>query len=282
MKATVQESDEQMEAAQKRLLELVDSLKHRREYKKRTELALDIVQQLEQEGQFPQANDAFDNSVLTVPLTCCIESRGKQWVSELECSRNIQWQGRWRRVDAVDAELRQDHPASFRPIRVRCRNGETKQFWAFTKVVRLKRYGRKRLVSGHEREDLTDAPRFLLTDARHWESGRVIETWSYRWASESFHEFGKQMTGLESAQVRKEEAVTRHFRLSCVAQSLLQRASAPASESERFAFAQGKITVGQRCRAIAREVLHSLLELAKRLFAEGKPCEQVLDLLMPA
>jgi hypothetical protein len=68
---------------------------------------------------------------------------------------------------------------------------------------------------------LSDAPRFLLTDAQHWESGRVIETWSYRWASEIFHEFGKQVTGLEAAQVRKEEAVTRHFRslalgLSCL------------------------------------------------------------------
>ena len=123
-------------------------------------------------------------------------------------------------------------------MQVRCRNGETKSFWAFTKVVRLKRYGRKRLVIVHEQAELRDAPRFLLTDALHWESGRVIETWSYRWASEIFHEFGKQVTGLESAQVRKEEAVKRHFRLSCVAQSLVQRACCQKSASERFAFAQ--------------------------------------------
>jgi hypothetical protein len=119
-------------------------------------------------------------------------------------------------VDEVGAELRQQHPESFRKIKVSCRNGEEKWCWVFTKVVRLKRYGRKRLVIVHEQEDLTDAPRFLLTDALHWESGRVIQTWSYRWASEVFHEFGKQVCGLESAQVRKEEAVTRHFRLSCV------------------------------------------------------------------
>ena len=78
-------------------------------------------------------------------------------------------------------------------------------------------------------------------------------------ASEIFHEFGKQVTGLEAAQVRKEEAVTRHFRLSCVAQSLLQRASTSPSASERFAFAQGAITVGQKARAIAREALEGLL-----------------------
>ena len=123
--------------------------------------------------------------------------------------------------------------------------GRRSQFWVFTKVVRLKRYGRKRLVIVHEQQDLRDTPRFLLTDALHWESGRVIETWSYRWASEIFHEFGKQVTGLEAAQVRKEEAVKRHFRLSCVAQSLVQRAAWRAT-SERFAFARKRSRWGRR------------------------------------
>jgi len=89
------------------------------------------------------------------------------------------------------------------------------------------------------------------------------------------------VTGLESSQVRKEEAVKRHFRLSCVSQSLIQRASA-VSESERYEFAKGEVTFGQRCRTIAREVFRSILELSKRLFAEGKSCDEVLDMLMPA
>ena len=154
--------------------------------------------------------------------------------------------------------LRHGHAASCRPVRVRGRNGDTKPYWAFTKVVRLKRYGRKRLVIVHEHADLTDTPRFFLTDAQHWESGRVLETWSYRWASAILHECGKQGTGREAAQVRKEEAVTRHFRWSCVAQSLLQRASTSPSASERFACAQGAITIGQKVRAIAREALEGV------------------------
>ncbi len=140
---------------------------HRLEYKKRTEIAREIVTQLEQEGHFPQAHYAFDNGVLNLELTRCLEHAGKHWVSELESSRHIQWQGQWRRVDAVAAALRYAHPESFRLMRVRCRNGETKAFWAFTKVVRLKRYGRKRLVIGHASEALCDAPRCLLTDALH-------------------------------------------------------------------------------------------------------------------
>jgi hypothetical protein len=282
LEATSKASYEQMEEARQRVLELLHHRQHRLEYRKRTELAWEIVQQLEEEGQFPQAHYAFDTGVLNLDLTRYIESRHKHWVSELEGSRHIQWYGQWRRVDVVAAELEQDHPESFRPVSVQCRNGEKKLFWAFTKTVRLKRYGRKRLVIVHEKQDLTDIPRFLVTDALHWEHGRVIETWSYRWASEIFHEFGKQVTGLEAAQVRKEEAVTRHFRLSCVAQSMVQRAPACASTSERYAFAEGQITYGQKCRAIGREVMRSLLELIKQLFAAGKSCDEVLEVVMPA
>ena len=255
---------------------------HRRADQKRTAIALAIAQPLEAEGHFPQANYAFDHGLLHLDLARFLESVGKHWVSEGEGSRHLQWYGQWQRGDTVAAALRQEHPESFRPVTVRCRNGESKQYGVFTKVVRLKRSGRKRLVIVHAQEDLGDTPRFLLTDALHWESARVLETWSYRWASEIFHEFGKQVTGLEAAQVRQEEAVTRHFRLSCGAQSLLQRAPAIGSTSERFAFAQGKSTVGQKVRAIAREAFQGLLKLVEHLCAQGQSCEHILDMVMPA
>jgi hypothetical protein len=281
LKATVQASYEQMEQARTRLLELLHHVKHRLAYKKRTEVVVEMVKQLEEEGNFPQADYAFDNGVLTLDLTRVIESKDKHWVSEIESSRLILWKDKWRRVDEVATELRQQHPESFRRVSVRCRNGEAKEFWTFTKTVRLKRYERKRLAMVHERADLTDVPRFLLTDAVHWESGRIIETWSFRWAAEVFHEFSKQGTGLEAAQVRNEEAVNRHLRLSCLAQSILQRTPTVASTSEQFAFAKGTITFGQRCRAITREVFHSLLSVAQRLFAGGYSCDQVTEALMP-
>jgi hypothetical protein len=279
--ATAKTSYEQMAAVKQRLLELLHHQLHRRTYRKRTEIVVEMVRQLEAEGQFPQAHYTFDNGVLTVDLTRLIEQHGKHWVSEIECSRHINWHGQWRRVDHVAAELRDTHPESFRPVTVTCRNGAEKPYWVFTKVVRLKKYGEKRLVMVHEQEDRQDDPRFFVTDAKHWESTRILETWSYRWASEVFHEFDKQVCGMEAAQVRKEEAVTRHFRLSCVAQSLIQRAPAGVSTSERYAFAEGRTTFGQKCRAIGREVLRALLALCQRYFAEGKTCDHVLELLMP-
>ena len=274
-------SYEQMTAVRQRLLELLHHQLPRRSDRKRTELAIDIVRQLEAEGQFSQAHYAFDNGVLRVDLTRLIEHSGKHWVSELECSRHINWHGQWRRIDHVATELREQHPESFRPGTITCRNGQDKQYWGFTKVVRLQKYGEKRVVIVHEQEDLQDSPRCFVTDAKHWESKRILETWSYRWTSEVFHEFEKQVCGMEAAQVRKEEAVTRHFRLSWVAQSLLQRAPAVASKSERYVFADGRITVGQKCRAISREVFRAMLVLCQRYFTEGKTCDHVLELLMP-
>ncbi|MGH9427112.1 MAG: IS701 family transposase, partial [Terriglobia bacterium] len=255
LSVTKQENYTEMEAVRKRIVELFSDQRNRLAYRKRTEMAVEIVRQIENEGQFPKADYAFDNGVLTLDLTKLIESHDKHWVSEIECSRNINWQGQWRRVDGVWEELRTQHPESFRPVKAKGRNGEEKQYWAFTKVVRLKRYGRKRLVIVHEKEDVRDTPRFLLTDALHWESVRVIETWNYRWPVEVFHEFSKQVTGFESAQVRKEEAVNRHFRLSCVAQSIVQRAACSGGKSERFEFADEQATVGQKVYTIAREAL---------------------------
>jgi hypothetical protein len=243
---------------------------------------MDIVRQLEAEGPFPQADSACDNGVLTVDWTRLLEPSGKHWVSALASARHVNWRGQGRRIDHVATELREQHPESFRPVTITGRKGQAKQSWGFTTVVRLKKYGEQRVLIVHAQEDLQDTPRCFVTDAKHWERKRILDTWSSRWTSEIFHEFDTQVCGLEAAQGRKEEAVTRHFRLRGVAQSLLQHAPAVASKSERYAFAEGRITFGQKCRVIRREVLRAMLALCQRYFTAGKTCEQVLELLMPA
>ncbi|MGH9855527.1 MAG: IS701 family transposase, partial [Blastocatellia bacterium] len=126
---TSQESYTQMEQVRKRIVELLSYRRNRQAYRKRTEMAVEIVREIEDEGHFPEANYAFDNGVLTLDLTRLIEERDKHWVSEIECSRHINWQGQWRRVDGVWEELRTKHPESFRPIKAKGRNGEERQYW---------------------------------------------------------------------------------------------------------------------------------------------------------
>lgn len=283
LEMTAQDSYEQMEQVVQRLEELLHYQKNRLAYRKRTEMAVDIVRQLEAEGEFPQADYAFDCGVLSRPLTELIEASGKHWVSEIESSRLILWQGHWQRVDGVAQTLGREHPESFVPKVVTCRNGQQRMIWAFSKTVRLKKYARKRLVIVHETAELSDHPRFLLTDALHWDSARSFATWSYRWPIETFHEFAKQVVGFESAQLRKEEAVKRHFCLSCVAQSLLQATPGSGQSSERFEFAQPhEQTVGQRLYTLGREALEQLLEMTQGLLAQGQSVAQIMEVLMPS
>ncbi len=211
LEATANQSYPTVKEAIQRVTELLSYDLHRKTYKKHTHMFVEMVQRFEREALFPDAVYVFDNGVLSRPLTKEIETHGKLWLSDLEKSRNMFWQGTWCRVDAVDAELRQEHPQAFRRYTVTLRNGKTKTFWAFSKVGRFKKYGKKRLFIIHEQEDLSDAPQYLFTNALHWEATRAIQTWSSRWTSEIFHEFGKQCTGFEDAQVRNEEAVTRHW-----------------------------------------------------------------------
>lgn len=133
---TRQESSTHMAAVQNRLMEWLASQRNRLAYRKRTAIAVEVVREIEEAGHFPAANYACDSGVLTLELTRVIESAGKHGVSEIECSRHIHWAGPWRRVDEVGAERRTQHPESFRPLKVSCRHGQEREYWAFTKVVR--------------------------------------------------------------------------------------------------------------------------------------------------
>jgi len=280
---TQRERYEQMEQVRERLLELLHYHQHQLSYRKRTEMAVDIVKQIESEGHYRQADYAFDQGVLSRPLTCLIESVDKHWVSEIERTRLILWNGQWQQVQKVAEPLKHTHPESFRLKKVRCRNDEIRQLWAFTKVVRLKKYGRKRLVIIHEHSDLSDAPRFLLTDALHWDASRVFATWSFRWPVETFHEFAKQLVGFEDAQLRNEEAVKRHFCLSCVAQSALQHTRCSGQKSERFKFAQQhEKPIGQRLYSLSREAVQQVVEFTRLRVHQGQSVEQIMEGLMPA
>jgi hypothetical protein len=275
------ENLDNMEECRKRFLELLHYLKNKKEYKKRTEIVIEMVQRLEGESRFPNADYAFDCGVLTPKLAKCIDDYSKYWISEVEINRNIRWQGKYLRADAIDALLVSNNAESFRKVTVRKRNGEKQDFFVFSKTVFIKRYSKVKLFIVHEKSDLSDPARFFISNAKHWDSKRALKTWNYRWTCETLHEFMKQGTGFESSQVRNEESVKRHFCLSCVSQSLIQRVNCDSSKSEKFEFSNGRITFGQKVYSIIREVFASLLSLAKSLFDIGKTCEEVLEFMIP-
>jgi hypothetical protein len=177
VRETTPERDAQRARAQGRLVDLLHPLAHRRASQQRTERALAIAQHLAEAGPCPPAPYAFDHGLCTLALPRFLERVGKHGGSEVEGARPLPGEGQWQRVDTVAAALRPAPPERVRPVTGRCRNGERKPDGVFTKVVRLKRDGRKRLVMVHDPATLSETPQFWLTDAHQGASGRVLETW---------------------------------------------------------------------------------------------------------
>ena len=139
--ASAKHSYTSLEEARQRLLELLHHELHHKRYRKVTEMALAVVKQLEEGKHFSEADYAVDNGILHLDLCQFIEGCGKHWVSELECSRNILWQGRWHRIEEVAVELRRSHPEGFRRLRLAPTREMRKLVGCGVKAVRLKRSG---------------------------------------------------------------------------------------------------------------------------------------------
>jgi hypothetical protein len=92
----------------------------------------------------------------------------------------------------------------------------------------------------------------------------------------------KQVTGLEAAQGRKEEAGQRHCRLSGVAQALVPQAPAAGATAESLAFAKGESPDGQRGHTRVRAAWSGLVRLVASLLARGRKCADIWELLLPA
>lgn len=60
-------------------MEVLHHHKNQLAERKRTEMVVDIVRQIEAEGHFPKTDYAFDTGVLTLELTQLIEASGKHW-----------------------------------------------------------------------------------------------------------------------------------------------------------------------------------------------------------
>ncbi len=237
---------------------------------------------MESEEGFEDADYAFDNGLLCRQVVEAIEEAGKDWVSEIERTRLVLWHGEWTHIGQVGQHLREDSPHSFRQYTYQKRTGEDETVWAFTKVLRLKKYGRKRIVIMHRTEDLSDEATYYISSGRSWNVSRILKMWSFRWGAEIFHEFAKQAVGLEDSQCRNEESVKRHAVLCCLAQSILWDVPPSGQRSERFAWADGKNSLGQRSYTLIRQLFGGILEWAQNRWMTGSSNKQILEWLMPA
>lgn len=101
--------------------------------------------------------------------------------------------------------------------------GERESYYSFCRTMRIHNFGKQRLLINHSQADLSDSPRFYISNRLYWQAAGITRIRRHRWPVEVYYQEGKA-EGLDQYQVRDFQAVTRHVGLVAVAYSLLRAA----------------------------------------------------------
>ncbi len=167
--------------------------------------------------------------------------------------------------------------AIFGMIKVRYK-GQRETYYSYCRSHRVKNFGKQRLVINHCKEDLSDSPRFYISNRLNWQAPGITRIRRHRWPVEVYHEEGKA-EGLDQYQVRDFEAIIRHIALVAVVYSLLRAAQHDKRLLKRL---QGQVetkldgTVGSWRRATQAQTLWSLAVFLSSALAQGESLHEVM------
>ncbi len=225
------------------------------------------------ELELPFSVVLFDSWFFRAPLVAAVQAVDKDWLAACPKDRLVLYRGRWMQVQ----EFIKTIPAkAYRPYRI-----GNHLFWAFTKVLSMKNLQRQRvrIVASYEDQvQLDKTPGFYTTNRKDWEPKRILTTYLDRWPTETFNEDVKGNLGFEDYQLRGLRAIRRHWYLSFVAYSLLGDQDPPGRS--RWAVRGQFQSTGQRCRAVANELLGYLVHWITQQVEQGAEANHILQLLL--
>jgi hypothetical protein len=140
----------------------------------------------------------------------------------------------------------------------------------------------QRLVISFCKEDLSDTPRFSISNQTHWHSSGILRIRRHRWPIETFHQEGKA-EGLDKYQLRDFEAIKTHIALVSTAFTMLKRA---AHDDELLSVFRKRLQIESNGtlpllrRLLQLEGLMALVEFVHIKVNEGKSIENILQQLM--
>jgi hypothetical protein len=165
---------------------------------------------------------------------------------------------------------------AYRPLKVNDR-----LWWAFSKVMAMDCLHRQRVrvVAAYADElKLDETPTFYAANRRDWEAKRILTTYLDRWPTETINADAKGCLGFEDYQLRKWRGIKRHWYLSLAAYSLLGDQGPPGRS--RWAVRGRFESTGQRCRAVADELLGCLVHWIAQRTEEGCSPNTILQRLL--
>ena len=110
----------------------------------------------------------------------------------------------------------------FAPFHIRYK-GTREQYYSFCATLHMHNFGKQRVVITHSLPDLSDKPKFLMSNCLVWRAAGITRIRRHRWPVEVYHEEGKE-EGLDKYQLRDFAGIERHVALVAVVYSLLRAA----------------------------------------------------------
>ena len=195
------------------------------------------------------------------------------------------------RLDAFADQLKEEHLQAvkkghapvFQPITIPYK-GQKETYYSYCHTHRIKSFGRLRLVINHQQQDLSDNPRFFISNRLPWHAATLTRIRRHRWPVEVYHEEGKA-DGLAQYQVRDFAAIGKHIALVAVTYSLLR--AAPHDQVLRRRLRQNVHTTlegsaGSGRRNTQAQALWALACFIQTALAQGQTLKQAMHPLLTA
>lgn len=196
-----------------------------------------------------------------------------------------------KRLDAFADQLKAEHLQAvtegqapvFHPTIIPYK-GQKETYYSYCHTHRIKGFGRLRLVINYQQPDLSDTPRFFISNRLPWHAATLTRIRRHRWPVEVYHEEGKA-DGLDQYQVRNFEAIGKHVALVAVTYSLLR--AAPHDPTLLRRLRQNVHTTlegsaGSGRRNTQAQALWALACFIHTALAQGQTLKQVMHPLLTA
>ena len=239
-----------------RLAELVAYRRNRLGAKTKSQLAVELIDEMEESPVAPNAY-VVDNGLFTPTIIDHVEQLKKPWVADSKKNRVLHHKNSRYNCETFNATL---PPEVFKETTV-CLGQREKTRWIFSCTVRIRHYGKVRIAIIYSKPDKEGNPIYVFTNMLWWNAKKLLTVRLHRWDIEPLHEQIKQFLGAESSQLQTETGVRKHLTLVFVVNSLLKSMdlSSPIGDLS-MEWQDNEIpTFGQRCRRVILEVFYDII-----------------------
>ncbi|MFQ5810093.1 MAG: IS701 family transposase [Armatimonadota bacterium] len=233
-----------------------------RPFKTKIALGCELLSEAVQTHHIQAERALFDAAYLCLEMIEHCESLELDWIAGCQSNRIVI--GPSGHGVQLGEYLRQIPASAYRKVTVRGRD-----YFVFTKVLRMRSLKRRvRIAAVHEKQDLSDEPRLLVTNRKDWDRAKIVRLYGRRWAIERCYGTAKHCLGLQECQLRRIAGIHKHWCLVWLAQSLLplcRAVGAPQKQARRYLR-----SVEALCRQAERSLLRETIDWVWQAFEDGR------------